>query len=94
MPHRNVNRCHIHLDRISVRLPWPPLALARIHLFLVLSTQPASPSVPQTTLALLPAFTETASASARRRRSPAAYRLRSILIDLLQVVSVIVIRFV
>ena len=56
------------------------------------STQPAtttSPSVPQTTPALLPAFTETATA--RPRPSPATYRLRSILITLLEVVLVIVI---
>jgi hypothetical protein len=63
-----------------------------------LSTQPAtttSPSVPQTTPPLLPVFTETARARRPRGRpSPAAYRLRSILINLLQVVSVIVIGFV
>ena len=61
-----------------------------------LSTQPdTSPltSIPQTIPTLLPVFTETASA----RPSPATYRLRSILIRLLQVVSasiLIVIGFV
>ena len=60
-----------------------------------LSTQPAtSPSVPQTTLPLLPVFTDSETASAHHDPSPAS---RGILISLLQVVSVsilIVIGFV
>ena len=61
-----------------------------------LSSQPSTtiPSVPQMTSALLPVpvFTETAGARRRRRSSPTTtYRVRSILISLQQVVSVIVI---